>query len=570
MQQTLILSTASATSKGVKAINQDYLGQHIPKEPVVAIKGASFIMADGISSSSVSQLASQAAVQAFLEDYYCTPDLWSVESSVFKVLKSINTWVYAQTQNSPYKYNKDKGYVCTVSVLVITPECAHVFNAGDTRIYQLRQGELTQLSIDHRKYVSSEQSYLSRGLGINQLVEIDYQRIDLAQGDIFMLATDGIYEFLTPDEISHHLKQSTRLQTSADELMAKALKNSSNDNLSIQLVKVEQLNANQIGFKPLDISQLNMPPQLNPRMKFEGYQIIRQLYISSRSHVYLAQDLENNQQVALKIPSTEQANDSLYLERFMLEDWIAKRVNHANVVSGIVSQRQKKYAYLVTEYIEGQNLDQWMRDNPKPSLNQVRHIVSQIADGLQAFHRQEMVHQDLRPQNIMIDNHNTVKIIDFGSTYIAGVTEVNSEEITRGTLRYSAPEYFLGQAGTQRSDIFALAVITYQMLTGAFPYSNQISQAKSRSAQNKFSYKSLISDESECPAWVDDALKKALQIDPWKRYSELSEFVFDLHHPNKHFLARSKPPLIERDPVMFWQSISVILTVVLIAQFYWG
>ena len=564
MNQSLTLSFGCVSNAGVKALNQDFIGQYIPKDPILALKGACFVIADGISSSQVSQVASKASVQAFLEDYYCTPEAWTTESSVDKVVKSINSWLFAQSQNSPYKYDKDKGYVSTFAGLILTCEGAHIFNLGDTRVYRLRDGQLEQITVDHRKIVSSQQSYLSRALGVNQFVDVDHFVLDIAEGDIFINATDGIYEFVELVKLIETIDEQKRLQNAAEQIVEQALENKSDDNLSIQIIRVDKIDKQLNQYKLTELSEFSLPPKLAPRVQFDGFEVIRQIYISSRSHVYLAKELATGLDVALKVPSTELAKDPLYLERFMLEDWIAKRVNHVNVIRGIKNDGHKRYLYIATEYIQGQNLDQWMRDNPKPSLNQVRHIVRQIADGLQAFHRQEMIHQDIRPQNIMIDNNNTVKIIDFGSTYIAGVTELQSDEITRGTLRYSAPEYFLGQAGTQRSDIYALAVIVYQMLTGDFPYPNQISQAHSRKAQQKYKYKSIITEESEWPSWIDEALKKALQLEPWKRYSELSEFVFDLHRPNKHFLAKTKPPLIERDPVMFWQCISLILFILLI------
>jgi serine/threonine protein kinase len=300
-------------------------------------------------------------------------------------------------------------------------------------------------------------------------------------------------------------------------------------------------------------------------MQFDGYEILREIYISSRSHVFLARDNDTCEIVVIKIPSAELRNDSKYLERFMLEEWIAKRVNNPNVAKAIEPKRKRNFLYLVTEYIEGISLNQWMIDNPKPKLEQVRDIIEQVAKGLQAFHRQEMIHQDLRPNNIMIDSTNTVKIIDFGSTFIAGVTDANTEDVMRGTIRYSAPEYFLGQLGTQQSDIYSLAAITYQMLSGGFPYSNAIAQANSLSAQEKLGYRSLSVKDSELPVWLDYTLKRALHINPLKRYSELSEFIHDIRHPNKTYLAKTKPPLIERDPIMFWQGVSLVLFITLIS-----
>ncbi|MCV2403609.1 bifunctional protein-serine/threonine kinase/phosphatase [Marinomonas sp. C2222] len=565
MSKPLSISIGSATDKGRKEINQDYLGSHIPKEPQLSSKGVVVAIADGISSSKVSQVASQTAINSFLEDYYCTSDAWSVKTSGQKVVHSINAWLHAQTQNSPYRFERDKGYICTFSALVFKSNSAHIFHSGDSRVYRIVGTSLEQITQDHRRVVSEDVSYLTRALGIEQTLESDYHKVSISQDDLFILATDGVYEFVNAGQIIDSINESGTLDEAAQRIIELALEAGSDDNLSIQLARVDQLPSYQLDEVQQQITGLPLPPKLGARMELDGYEIIRPIYVSSRSHVFLAQDMDTGQTVAIKVPSTELATDQAYLESFMMEDWIAKRVTNPHVVKAIEPTRKRNYLYIVTEYLEGKSLAQWMIDNPKPSLEQTRNIISQIAKGLQAFHRQEMIHQDIRPANIMIDETNTVKIIDFGSTYIAGVTELGDEEVLKGTMRYSAPEYFLGQAGTQRSDIYALGVIAYQMLSGdKFPYGPNIAQAKSVSAQRRIQYTSLINDESELPVWVDDALQKAVQINPIKRYEALSEFIYDLHHPNKSFLNRSKPPLIQRSPVKFWQGVSLGLSLVIV------
>ncbi len=565
MSQPLSVSIGGATNKGVKEINQDFLGSVSPKEPMLSSKGIVLAMADGISSSKVSQIASETAISGFLEDYYCTSESWSVKTSVQTVIKSINSWLYAQTRNSPYRFDKDKGYVCTFSALVLKSNTAHLFHSGDTRIYRLCGQQLEQLTEDHRRVVSAEVSYLTRALGISQTFEIDYQNQLLEQGDIYIIATDGVYEFLNSAQIANTIANAENLNSAADAIIEQALSLGSDDNLSVQIVRIDNVPEYQLD-EVHQLTMLPLPPRLSPRMQFDGYEILREIYISSRSHVFLARDNDTQQIVVIKTPSTELRTDTQYLERFMLEEWIAKRINNPHVAKAIVLNRKRNYLYLVTEFIDGISLNQWMIDNPKPQLEQVRNIIEQTAKGLQAFHRQEMIHQDLRPANIMIDNTNTVKIIDFGSTYIAGVTDTDTEEIMRGTIRYSAPEYFLGQLGSQTSDIYSLAVITYQMLSGKFPYGREIAQAKSISAQRKLRYKSIINDDSELPIWIDDTLEQALKINPLKRYPVLSEFIHDLRQPNKLFYKKTKSPLMQRDPIMFWQMISLILFIIIVVQ----
>ncbi len=245
-----------------------------------------------------------------------------------------------------------------------------------------------------------------------------------------------------------------------------------------------------------------------------------------------------------------------------MEEWVARRIDSAHVLKPRLQSRKRNYLYVVTEFVDGQTLSQWMIDNPKPDLETVRGIVEQIARGLRAFHRMEMLHQDLRPANIMIDRTGTVKIIDFGSTRVAGVAEAERSADNNpvpGTVQYTAPEYFLGEGGTSRSDLFSLGVITYQMLTGRLPYGAEMAKARTRSQQRKTAYNSALDNDREIPVWIDGVLRKAVHPDPRKRYEELSEFVFDLRHPNESFSRSSPAPLIERNPLLFWKGLSLLL-----------
>jgi serine/threonine protein kinase len=222
--------------------------------------------------------------------------------------------------------------------------------------------------------------------------------------------------------------------------------------------------------------------------------------------------------------------------------------------------------YLATEYVEGRTLHQWMLDNPRASIEQVRSIVEQIARGLRAFHKLEMIHQDLRPENLLIDDAGTVKIIDFGSVHVAGIAESVGRERgeVAGTVQYAAPEYFLGEPGSSRSDLFSLGVITYQMLSGRLPYGAEVPKCRTRRAQANLRYESVLSESREIPAFVDDTLRKAVHPDPAKRYAELSEFVYDLRHPSPAFLSRTRAPLLERAPVTFWKGVSAVLALIIL------
>jgi serine/threonine protein phosphatase PrpC len=568
----LRVSVGQYSDKGRKALNQDFYGWRLPDEPQLSSKGIAVALADGIGSSDVSQVAAEFAVMSFLDDYYSTSETWSVKKSVDRVIAATNSWLHSRTHQSPYRYDKDRGYVCTLSGLVFKSTTAHVFHVGDTRVYRLQGASLEQLTQDHRTWISGEESYLSRAVGFNPQIEIDYHSVEIQRGDVFVLATDGVYEHSDAAFIAGAIRNSANLDDAARAIVSEAYRRGSTDNLTIQIVAVDDLPEHGITELHQQLARLSPAPLLEARDEIDGYRIVREIHASARSHIYLAVDLETSALVALKTPSTELQADLEHLERFMMEEWIARRLNSPHVLKPCVRTRERRFIYLAMEYVEGQTLAQWMTDNPRPDIEKVRSIVEQIARGLQAFHRMEMLHQDLRPQNILIDKTGTVKIIDFGSARIAGVTEraaPRERSSILGTLQYSAPEYFIGEAGSERSDLYSLGVIAYQMLTGALPYGAEAAKVRSSAGLRKLRYSTALNEARDIPAWVDAALRKAVHADPLERYEALSEFVYDLRQPNSALLRPT--PLVERNPARFWKAVSVVLglavLLLLLAQF---
>lgn len=567
MPRELKISVGQFSDKGRKETNQDFHGALIPDEPLLSLKGISVVLADGISTSAVSRVAAESAVKGFLTDYYCTSESWSVRTSAQRVLEATNSWLHSQTR-SQYAYDKDRGYVCTLSAVVIKSTTAHLFHIGDSRIYRLSGNTLEQLTNDHRIVISSQQSYLGRALGVNPQIEIDYQMLRLEEGDVFVLTTDGVYDHLHARRIAGIVKEGAAdLDRAARTIVDQAYEAGSDDNLTVQIVRIDRLPesaASEVFGQP---SELPLPPLLEARAVFDGYRIVRELHGSSRSHIYLAVDIETDAVVTLKTPSIDLRDDPAYLKRFLMEEWVARRIDSPHVLKPSPLSRRRNFLYVVTEYIDGQTLTQWMIDNPAPDLETVRDIVEQIARGLRAFHRKEMLHQDLRPDNIMIDKTGTVKIIDFGATRITGVAEAEpsglGDEIL-GTVQYIAPEYFLGEVATARSDLFSLGVITYQMLTGKLPYGAKAAMARTRAQVGKLRYSPATHGAREIPVWVDGALERAVHPNPLKRYDSLSEFLFDLRQPNPNYVKTSAAPLIERNPLLFWKSTTIALAFVVI------
>jgi len=179
MSSELRLSFGQHSDKGRKEINQDFHGVCVPGAPLLQLKGVVAAIADGISSSDVSHIASQSAIKSFFEDFYCTSEAWSAKTSAERVLRSVNSWLYSQTQQSQYRFDRDRGYVCTFSAVILKSTTAHIIHVGDSRVYRLRGQTLEQLTEDHRTWVSSQQSYLARALGAGTALNADYHSVNV-------------------------------------------------------------------------------------------------------------------------------------------------------------------------------------------------------------------------------------------------------------------------------------------------------------------------------------------------------------------------------------------------------
>lgn len=563
MSTGLAVRVGQHSAAGRKERNQDFHGVCMPQGGELATKGIALALADGISSSDVSLAAAQAAVDAFVTDYYCTPEAWSVRTAALHVLSATNAWLHAQTRRSEHRFDRERGYVCTFSGLILKSTTAHLFHVGDARIHRLRAGRSELLTEDHRVRVSAEESYLARALGMDRRVDADYRALALERGDLFMLSTDGVHDHVDMGFVASAIAAADGLDAAARAIVDEALRRGSPDNLTVQLVEITALPDAQAGELGRRLAELPLAPALQARMRLDGYTIVRELHASARSHVHLAVDDESGARVAIKTPSVELQQDPAALERFLLEEWIARRIDSPHVLRPWRPERPRSCLHVATEFIEGCSLRQWMIDHPRPGLDVVRDIVRQTARGLQAFHRQEMLHRDLRPENIMIDASGTVRIIDFGAVSVAGIAECAGEAMEMaggvpGDSAYAAPEYFLGEPGSTRADLFSLAAIAYELLSGRLPYGVAPAQSRTRAAQRRLRYRSVVDDEREIPSWIDDALARALDPDPARRQAALSEFVHALHHPAPDHLRRLRPALIARDPAKFWKLLAIV------------
>lgn len=571
MKKTLKVSIGQYSTAGIKQQNQDFHGVYLPEGHVLKQKGIACVIADGIGSSNVSHLAAETAVGSFLSDYYSTSDAWSTQTSAERVIRATNSWLYAQTQQSQGRFDKDRGYVCTLSALILKQQQAHVFHVGDSRIYRIRDHEIELLTHDHRVWLSSREHYLSRALGADYRIEIDYRNIELKEKDIFLLMTDGVYEFVTDQQLLDLILVDADLNQLAKAFVEKALEQGSDDNLSLQVIYVEQLpELNQFHIQ----QDYVFPQQLSKGEVFEGYVIDKILHQNHRSCLYLAHDTQQ-QPLVIKTLGVDLQQDKNAVEQFQLEDWVSKRLKHDNLMQCYPHNTEKKYLFQCYEYLQGETLAQWLHRQEKPlNLDEILPILQQTALALNAMHRLEMLHQDIRPKNIMVinaENAMKIKLIDYGSTAVRGLVEINPKNANRalGTLAFMAPEYFIDHSPSVHSDQFSLAVMAYYLFTKQLPYGTDLARCNSLKQMKKVQYHSIRKYRPDLPIWLDKILGQALSIEPIHRFEALSELIHNLMHPSKELLNSKPPAIIERDPLRFWQMSCAVLGLLFLLSIAW-
>ena len=568
MTTKLSITLGQHSEQGLKDENQDFYGALTPKEPQLSNKGIAIAIADGVSSSIAGREAAESCVGSFLSDYYSTPDSWTVKTSAHKILTAINRWLYSKGQQHD---ESSQGMLTTFSALVLKSTTGHLFHVGDSRIYRLQGKNLECLTTDHRRWVG-DKDYLNRAMGIDIHLEIDYRRTELEAGDIYVLTTDGVHDFMQDKEIARLISENNDLDQAAKAIVQFALDSGSTDNITCQVLRIDTLPVQTANEAHKELTRLPFPPDLEAGMILDGYRILREIHASNRTQVYKAEDVESGQFVVIKTPSVNFEDNASYIESFMREEWVGKRIHNSRVLTVYDKDWPRQFLYYVTEYIDGQTLRDWMSQHSKPDIKEVRLLVEQIVTGLRAFHRLEMLHQDIKPENIMIDATGKIRIIDFGSTKIAGIAEIDSpiERLNLlGTQNYTAPEYLLGEPGSNRSDIFSLGTICYELLTGKLPYGNALENADNPRAIAKLAYQSSTLRNPMIPLWMDRSLQKAVHSDPQQRYGTLSEFVHDLSHPNPEFMKDQHRPLLEKDPAKFWRllALAMVLTNLVLVYF---
>jgi serine/threonine-protein kinase len=277
--------------------------------------------------------------------------------------------------------------------------------------------------------------------------------------------------------------------------------------------------------------------ELEPGDMLDHYRIDQVIAHSGMAVLFKATDVSNGRTVAIKVPHADLEADPVLFERFKREQEIGYELDHPGVVK-TYDREERSRVYMVLEWVEGRllrNLLDEERRNPGhfPIARAVR-ITQGICEALDYMHKHGVVHRDLKPENIMVDDHDNIKLIDFGIAMkedARRLTFVNMSA-AMGTPDYISPEQVKGQRGDQRSDIYALGIMFYEMLTGEVPFtgSNPLIVMNDRLQKDPKPARKLNPQIS--PA-LQEVLDRALEREPRKRYATAADMAWDIDHPEQ-------------------------------------
>ncbi len=280
--------------------------------------------------------------------------------------------------------------------------------------------------------------------------------------------------------------------------------------------------------------------QLFPGDQLDHYKIESEVASASMSSVFRAVDLRAGNQVAIKVPSPKAECDPIFFDRFHREAEICRKLNHASVVK-VFNDHRRSRLYMVEEWVEGRLLRTIMSEQERLPFDQAVWLVTEICVALDYMHSQGVVHRDLKPENIIVDSLERVKIIDFGLASITGARRLTFGKLSQimGSPDYISPEQVKGKRGDGRSDLYALGVILYEMLTGQPPFSgsNLLALMNARVVSDPTLPREINPDIS---LQLQAIICRALARDPQDRYSSASELAWDLSHQDQ--VAQSPDP----------------------------
>ncbi len=551
---SLLVNAAHATRTGLRDRNEDFVGMVTPNQPELSTKGLLAAVADGVSGNEGGREASEYAVRGLLTDYYATPDTWSVTQALERVLKATNSWVHQQgTVRSELA-----GMASTLTCVVLRGGFYHFAHVGDTRLYLLRAGALTRLTSDHVWDRPEMQHVLTRAIGLDTHLTIDTGMGPLARGDIFLLASDGLWAAITQYDLGFHLTQLAQGGLDADAcanaLLDGALAAGSRDNLSALVLQVTQLPEQDLRDSLSCMQDLPVPPRLHVGQQIDGYTVGELIHTSPTTMLYRVCGPDGDpRQLVLKTLRPERANDVHERTAFAHEEWLARRVV-ARFFPQVITPAQRSYLYYLSTWHAGHSLQQLLDAGHHFTVPEVLAHGEQLVRALGALHRRSIIHRDVKPANVHLGEDGQLRLLDVGLAQ-SGMTADDNSAPQAGTPSFLAPEQFDNAPATVQSDLYAAGVTLYLILTRHYPHGEIEAFQRPRfgAAAPASRYR------PDLPLWLENVLHKALACDPCERFETAEEFLLALERGASRPLAAPAPaPLARRNPGAVWRAVALL------------
>ncbi len=549
----LVVSSGHASVTGNRASNEDFCGIVVPEGRLLETKGILAVVADGVGSSGGGREAAEYSVRGLLADYNATPDTWATPHALDQVLRAINRWLLAQSFSQP----DHQRLVSTLSALVLQGDRYVIGHIGDSRIYLLRGQQLRVLTVDHVWDQPGMQHVLKRAMGLDQHLIVDYSDNTLCADDVFLLASDGVWEALGDSTIADLLTSYRDPQNAADALVRQAVSSKGGDNATAMVLRVDQIGATNRHHAVLEAQNLAIPEPLKAGQVLDEFEVIQLLHESQGSVLYKVKHTATQQILVLKTLPQNLRNDLSSHEGLLVEEWLAKSlISHYFPQVLPLTQQQRHYLYYVMSFHEGATLQQHLKHGRHFSIAEAIQIGIRLGKALGVLHRRNIIHRDIKPDNIHLDAEGKLRLLDLGVALNPATMRV---EGVPGTPSFIAPELFAGEPPSNQSDLYAVGVTIYYLLTRKYPYGEiePFQHPRFTEPLPPTRYRPDI------PQWLEGVLLKAVAKDPLKRFETAEEWVITLEKgEHDAALPYRRPPLLERDPLKLWQ-LAMVFSVLL-------